>query len=60
MGGPGPIPLSEMMAFFTLYEIERTSWDWFVRLMCKLDHAYMDHYAEKQKAKNLASQNTAK
>lgn len=58
MGGPGPIPLSEIETFLRLYEIEDK--DWWVRLVCKLDHAYLEYYAKKQEAKNLSHKGVVK
>lgn len=49
MGGAGPIPLSEMLAFTQLYKLatieERAR---FIDVMCLLDGVYLDHQAKKQ------------
>lgn len=51
MGSPGAIPLSEMVAFFHLYQIPAREHPWWVSLMSRLDGVFLEHEAKKQEAR---------
>lgn len=50
MGGPGPIPLTEIAAYFDIYEITQSEErDLYVRVIREMDAAYLERQASKTK-----------
>lgn len=53
MGGAGPIPLTEILAYMQMFEIsdvdERT---WLLRVVGKMDSVYLAHNAKKNELKS--------
>jgi len=53
MGGAGPIPVSEVLAYVQLADItdldERA---WFLQMMLRMDGAYLGHQAKRQALKS--------